>query len=103
MDRSNIITLISYPKVQDDNGVWRDSAPIERTVYCQVDSVTRAEFFSGGENGLKPEYRFTMFFGDYNGERTVMYNGIAYSVYRTFHSRTDELELYVEKRAGKNG
>lgn len=100
MDRSQIITLISYPRTQDANGVWRDSEPVERTVYCQVDSVTRAEFFEGGRNGLNPEYRFTMFFGDYNGERTVRYNGTLYSIYRTFHARTDEIELYAEHRAG---
>lgn len=103
MDRSQIITLISYPRTQDTNGVWRDSAPVERTVYCQVDSVTRAEFFEGGRNGLNPEYRFTMFFGDYNGERTVRYNGVLYSIYRTFHARTDEIELYAERRAGAGG
>lgn len=103
MDRSEIITLVSYPRTQDDNGVWRDCAPVETQVYCQVDSVTRAEFFEAGRNGLKPEYRFTIFFDEYNGERTVIYNGVAYSVYRTYHARTDVLELYVEKKAGKNG
>lgn len=103
MDRSQVITLVSYPKTQDANGVWRDSVPVQRLVYCQVDSVTRTEFFDGGQNGLNPEYRFTMFFGDYNGERIVIYNGVYYAVYRVFHSRTDELELYVERRAGNNG
>lgn len=100
MDRSEVITLVSYPRTQDANGVWRDSAPVERTVYCQVDSVTRSEFFDGGRNGLKPEYRFTMFFAEYLGERTVIYNGVAYSVYRTYHASTDDLELYVERRTG---
>ena len=100
MDRSEVITLVSYPRTQDANGVWRDSAPVERTVYCQVDSVTRSEFFDGERNGLKPEYRFTMFFAEYLGERTVIYNGVAYSVYRTYHARTDDLELYVERRTG---
>lgn len=103
MDRSEIITLVSYPRTQDDNGVWRDGTPVETQVYCQVDSVTRAEFFDAGRNGLRPEYRFTIFFAEYSGERTVIYNGVAYSVYRTYHARTDELELYVEKKAGKNG
>lgn len=100
MDRSHVITLISYPRTQDANGVWRNDTPIERTVYCQVDSVTRQEFFEGGRNGLNPEYRFTMFFGDYNGERTVRYNGVLYAVYRTFHARADVLELYAERRTG---
>lgn len=103
MDRSQVITLVSYPRTQDANGVWRDSVPVLRPVYCQVESVTRQEFFSGGQNGLNPEYRFTMFFADYNGERTVIYDGVYYSVYRVYHGRTDELELYVERRSGNNG
>lgn len=102
MDRSNVITLVSFARTQDANGVWRDGTETTRDVFCQVDSVSRAEFFAGGQSGLKPEYRFTMFFGDYNGEKTVIYDGVRYSVYRTFHARTDDLELYVAKDVGDN-
>ena len=102
MDRSEVITLIAITRTQDANGVWRESES-SRDVFCQVDSVTRAEFFDGGRNGLNPEYRFTMFFGDYEGEQTAVYNGNAYAVYRTFHGRTDTIELYVERKGGTNG
>lgn len=101
MDRSEVITLVSTVKTQDAFGVWR-IAPSLRDVFCQVNSVTRAEFFEGGRNGLNPEYRFTMFAGDYEGEQTVIYNGLSYSVYRTYHARTDTLELYVERKGGTN-
>ena len=102
MDRSEVITLIAITRTQDANGVWRESES-SRDVFCQVDSVTRAEFFDGGRNGLNPEYRFTMFFGDYEGEQTAVYKGNAYAVYRTFHGRTDTIELYVERKGGTNG
>ena len=101
MDRSDIVTLVGFTRTQDAFGVWR-STPSERQVYCSVDSVTRDEYFEGGRNGLNPEYRITMFFCDYNGEDTVVYNGIAYGVYRTYHAKTDELELYVERKGGVN-
>lgn len=101
MDRSDIVTLVGYSRTQDEFGVWR-STPSERQVFCSVDSVTRDEYFEGGRNGLNPEYRITMFFGDYNGENTVVYNGISYGVYRTYHAKTDELELYVERKGGVN-
>ena len=68
-----------------------------------VSSVIRAEFFDAGRNGLNPEYVFTMFFGDYNGERIVEYNGKRYAVYRTYHARTDIIELYVQREGGVNG
>ena len=102
MDRSDVITLIKETQTQDNNGVWRKTTT-ERDVFCQVNSVTRAEFFDAGRNGLNPDYYFTMFFGDYDGERTVRYNGNTYGVYRVYHARTDVMELYVERKGGTNG
>lgn len=102
MDRSQVITLIAETKTQDANGVWQTTTTT-RDVFCQVDSVTRQEFFEAGRNGLNPEYRFTLFFGDYEGERTVSYNGNTYGVYRVYQGRTDTLELYVERKGGTNG
>ena len=104
MDRSNVITLLSRPGSQDENGIWHDGEEVRRQIFCQVDSVSRAEFFSAGQIGLKPEYRFTVFFGDYDDEELVEYNGQVYSVYRTYHARKDELELYVTRKEGiRNG
>lgn len=102
MDRSDVITLISLTKSQDDYGVWRE-AEARHDVFCNVGSVTRAEFFDGGRNGLNPAYVFTMFFGDYNGERIVEYKGERFSIYRTYHARTDTIELYAERKGGTNG
>lgn len=102
MDRSDVCNLISITKVQDDYGVWRDTE-ISREVFCQVDSVTRAEFFEGGRNGLNPQFRITMFAGDYEDESIIEYNGKRYAVYRTFFSKTDTIELYVERKGGTNG
>ena len=103
MDRSDVIELIPVTYSKDANGIQRATEGEPREVMCQVDSVTRNEFFEGGRNGLNPEFRFTVFFGDYNGEREVIFKGNPYSVYRTYHARTDELELYVERKGGSNG
>ena len=101
MDRSEVITLLASTKTQNQYGVWTETQTA-RDVFCQVDSVTRAEFFEGGRNGLNPEFRMTMFFGDYDGERELLYKGKAYSVYRTYQGRNDTLELYVERKGGTN-
>lgn len=101
MDRSQILTLITESYTQDANGV-RQKTTTERDVFCQVDSVTRDEFFEAGRNGLNPEFRFGVFFGDYNGERTVRYNGNTYGIYRVYHDRTDNIELYAERKGGTN-
>ena len=101
MDMSTVITLISISKTQDDYGVWRTTEN-KKDVYAQVDSVTRQEFFEGGRNGLNPEYRFTMFRLDYEGETIVEYGVNRYSVYRTYIGRNDTIELYVERKGGTN-
>ena len=102
MDRSTPIKLLATQKSQNYYGVWEETQT-SRDVFCQVESVTRAEFFEGGRNGLNPEFRMSMFSGDYNGERLLMYNGNTYSIYRTFIAKNDIIELYVERKGGTNG
>ena len=72
-------------------------------MFCNVASVTANEFFEGGRNGLNPQFRMTMFNGDYNGERILEYSGSRYAIYRTYLARNDQLELYVERQGGTNG
>ena len=102
MDRSNIVELLAPTHTQDANGIWQESLEA-KCVYCQVDSVTRNEFFEGGRNGLNPEFRVMMFRYDYNGEKLLRYDGRTYAVYRTYWNRDDTIELYVERQGGSNG
>ena len=102
MDRSEVVQLVSVTKTQDAYGVWRETQTF-RTVFCQVNSVTRSEFFEGGRAGLNPEFRVTMFYGDYGGEKTLIYKDKPYAVYRTYIGRNDTIELYVERKGGSNG
>ena len=103
MDRSDVIYLIGSTKSQDANGVWK-LTPTRRKVFCNVGSITRSEFFEGGRNGLNPAIAFNrVFSADYQGEEVVEYNGKTYSIYRVFHTSTDYLELYAERKGGTNG
>ena len=98
----NVIKLLSAIEYKDDYGVTRQTY-VAREVMCQVDSVTRAEFFDGGRSGLNPQFRMTMFRGDYEGESKVEFEGKTYAVYRTYMTDFDYIELYVERRGGTNG
>ena len=102
MDRSDVINLYSDVISYNEYGVAVKTRTAKQ-VYCNVSSVTRSEFFDAGRQGLNPEYRFTMFAGDYNGESVVGYKGRLYSVYRTYIAKTDIIELYVERQGGTNG
>lgn len=113
----SVIYLIKVEQQQDERGVWQDT-PIKRRVFCEVESVSRAEFFDAGRSGLNPTFVFRMFAGDYEGEDVVEYEGKTYGIYRTYKrngnsyigtlakSRQDLLqdyiELYVEQKGGTN-
>ena len=100
MDRSTPIYLVSETYAEDAYGVLIPT-PQKKLVYANVSSVSSAEFFEGGRNGLNPEYRMIMFAPDYDGEEIVEYNDVQYAVYRTYQGRSDMIELYVELRKGK--
>lgn len=102
MDRSDIISLIDVSQVQNEYGVWVETYE-KRQIYCRVESVPTREFFEAGRSGLNPEYRFTVFQGDYQGEELVEYHDKTYSIYRTYLRSNDNLELYVERKGGTNG
>lgn len=99
----DVINLISTVYTKDDYGVERPTET-SKQVFAKVRSVTRAEFFDGGRNGLNPEYQFTVFFGDYSGEMIAEYNGNRYGIYRVYRAdNEDYLELYAERKGGTNG
>ena len=98
----DVIVLIGRTYSLDANGVQRAES-IRREVYCQVHSVSRAEFYDGGRNGLNPSDEFTVFAEDYWDETVVEYRGEKYGVYRTYRvPESDYLELYVERKGGTN-
>ena len=99
MNRSDVAYLVNESYTQDDYGVQRPTFT-KRKIYCNVTSVTGTEWFEGGRNGLNPQYRITMFNFDYLGEKIIEYNGVQYTIYRTYNRSVDEIELYVELRKG---
>lgn len=72
-------------------------------VFCDRQSISRSEFFNAGRNGLNPQFVFTVFKGEYQGETICEYDGNTYSIYRTYETDDDYIELYVERKGGTNG
>lgn len=98
-----VLTLISNTYVKNEYGVSRPVST-ERTIFCRVGSISRQEFYEAGRNGLNPEYEFTVFSGDYEGESVCEFEGARYSIYRTYRvPGTDDMELYAQREGGTNG
>lgn len=99
MDRSHIITLVSESYETDSIG-QNIANEYTRDVYCNVRSVSGSEWMEAGRNGIKAAYQVTMFRYDYGGELIVELDGERYAVYRTYVAQGEEIELYLEKKAG---
>ena len=95
---TDVITLITQTITTDKYGN-EQAFETDNTVFCEVDSVSQSEFFAAENTELNPEYKFTIFFGDYDGQALVKFNGARYSVYRTYRTG-DDLELYTERKIG---
>lgn len=98
--RDAVITLITNTYALDDYGVQRRTET-RKDVFAKVGSITRSEFYSAGRNGLNPDYMFTVFHSDYDGEAVCEYEGKRYAIYRTyFPGQGDYIELYVQREGG---
>ena len=97
--QDDVLILVSNSFSEDEIGQQKP-AEICREVFCRVGGISRREWFDAGHSGLKPELMFSVFFGDYCGEKTVEYNGNRYTVYRTYRADPETVELYCERRTG---
>ena len=95
---TDVITLITQTITTDKYGN-EEATETEKTIFCEVDSISQTEFFAAENTELNPEYKFTIFFGDYDGQDLVKFNGARYSIYRTYRTG-DDLELYTERKIG---
>ena len=101
--RDGVIVLVKERMERDDRGVLVKKDGAFREILCQVESITRSEFYEGGRNGLNPAFVFVVFAGDYAGEEVCIYDGKRYAIYRTYRTNDDYMELYVERKGGTNG
>lgn len=100
MKRSEVAYLGASTDTRNQYGVIEQTITWNK-VYVGVTSVSASEFFDGGKNGLRPEFRIVLFRYDYHGEELLKYGDVEYRIYRTYTRGNDEIELYVERRLGE--
>ena len=100
------IRLIKTKYTRDEAGNMKPTEE-ERFVFCQVNSVTRAEFYAAAQADMHPEYMFILtHFRDYEGEKFIKYvdwMNVEHNLYVTRVYRvpgTDRLEITAEERTG---
>ena len=91
------LTLIgetSYTKDSIGNQIPEEA---ETVILCGLKSVGRSEFYSAAVAGLKPELMIVVHNYEYNGEKKVEFEGVRYSVIRSYSVNIEELELTCER------
>lgn len=94
-----VCKLISKAITTDDLG-FPVAVETEYETFCSVSSVSRSEFFNAGKAGMVPEYKITVNAIEYDGQPEVEYDGKRYTIYRTYRTDEDMMELYAEYRSG---
>ena len=100
MDKSDLITLEALTYKKDALGQLIPSGKVEREIFCCIKSVTRAEWADAAQLGLKATYCVTVWADEYNGETIAIFDGKRYAIYRTYQPNSEDIELYLEQRAG---
>lgn len=96
LDCEGLITLITSTVDYDDIGV-ATTKETRRMAYAQLSSIGQSEYWSSAaQHDIKPEGRAKVFYFDYNGEETVEYEDVRYSVYRSY-KEGDYITLYLQK------
>lgn len=99
MTRINKLALVS--EVVNTDSIGQATTTTTTTdIIAEVRSVSQSEYMNGKQSGLSPAYVFRVSAFGYSGQKVVTYGGVNYSVYRTYETDDNYVELYVEKALG---
>ena len=89
----------------DAHEVGQDPVIRRRTVKCQELSLTQAEVYQSGGDGLRPEAKLLIPYDrDYEGERELEYNGERWKVMRNDpYKDWNGVVLLIQRKAGNAG
>lgn len=96
----DVVILVSEETVQDATKQTYKREVQTDELLCQLGSITRNEWSQAYQAGYDAAYEIEMFWLDYSGQRTAIFHGKRYAIYRTFR-KGERIELYLGTRAGE--
>ncbi len=81
------------------HGIYDDTVTdLDRELPCEVRSIGMNEMYTAKSQGLNPSFTFMLRnYREYYGEKIVIYQGVEYSVIRTYVNQNDGIEITVER------
>lgn len=99
MDKIVKVTLIKQQETISSIGepiITEVSVP----VWGKLSSITREEWFSAYKADFNARHRVRIYDFEYHNEPVAEVNGQRYSIYRTYYSGGDTIELYLGEKGG---
>ena len=93
------IQLVSEAYNKDEYGIDKVTKS-NKEIFARVMEISAKEFFNAGNANIKPAFKFVIWADEYNGAKIIKYGTTEYSVYRTYRTLENSLELYVEQKEG---
>ena len=100
MDKSELIILEKPKYKRDELEQMVKDGVTHREIFCRVQNVKRSEWAAAAHNGKRPAYCVIVWADEYQGEEVAILNGVRYGIYRTYSPNGEEMELYLEQKAG---
>jgi len=79
------------------SGQVKFSAPVYKTVFAELKSVNRLEFYQSAQAGFNPVLIFVIRLLNYNDEKKLKYKTKNYRIIRTYSTDNINLELVCEE------
>ena len=83
-DEATLIGVSRETDAQDEDGFYDPATETETTVYCNIVSVGRSEFYRASQAGIQADLAIQVFELEYNGEKYVEIDGKRYFVVRAY-------------------
>lgn len=100
MDKSELIILEKPKYKRDELEQMVKDGVTHREIFCRVQNVKRSEWAAAAHNGKRAAYCVIVWADEYQGEEVAILNGVRYGIYRTYSPNGEEMELYLEQKAG---
>lgn len=95
-----IIKLVRQ-QIQEDSIGQQTVEETEREVFCEIESVSRAEWRDAGQNNIAAEMVAITPMINYGGEQIAIVGGKRKAIYRTYRQKeSDLIELYLKDEVG---
>lgn len=79
---------------RDSYGDPAMESKVSDAVFAEIRSIGQSEFYQAHTAGKKPEIKFKITdYMDYRGQRYLLYDGVRYSILRTYRTGSNELEI----------